>query len=188
LERAGKKYEELAYVLDYLPHGKPGAARTTFHGSALIQMIGENYFTLLEAVPRRNVTLNIRERIYVGKKDRTKIEHILGRIGYEELTSASKAELQAVIEVIIKLKPSQFIDFFNKSQPVTPRMHSLELLPGIGKRLMWQIIEQREKAQFTDFEDIQTRINISDPVKLLTRRVIEELSQEEKYLLFIRHA
>jgi putative nucleotide binding protein len=188
LEREGKKYEERAYVLDYLPHGKPGVMRTTFHDRALVQMVGENYFTLLEAVPRRNVTVNIRERVNVGKKGRIKIEHILGRIGYEELTSASKAELQAVIEVIIKLKQSQYIDFFNRSQPVTPRMHSLELLPGIGKRLMWQIIEQREKAPFTDFEDLQNRVNMSDPVRVLTKRVIEELSQEEKYQIFTRHA
>ncbi len=149
-------------------------------------MIGETYFTLLEAVPRHGMPFNIRERIYVGKKGRTKVEHILGRITYEELTSAAKAELPQAIETIINADAKRFIDFFNRSQPVTPRMHSMELIPGIGKRLMWQILDQRERVPFDSFEDLQNRVNISDPAKLLARRVLKELSEEEKYQLFTR--
>jgi putative nucleotide binding protein len=149
-------------------------------------MVGETYFTLLEAVPRHGMPFNIRERIYVGKKGRTKVEHILGRITYEELTSAAKAELPQAIETIINADAGRFIDFFNRSQPITPRMHSMELIPGIGKRLMWQILDQRERVPFDSFEDLQNRVNITDPAKLLARRVLKELSEEEKYQLFTR--
>ena len=93
MERPPKRYEEHAYVLDHLPHGRPGAQRTSYHGRAIIQMVGETYFTLLEAVPRKDSDFNIQERIYVGKKGRTKVEHILGRITYDELSSAARAEL-----------------------------------------------------------------------------------------------
>lgn len=172
--------------MDDLPHGRLGAIRTQYHGRPIIQMIGETYFTLLEAVPRHGMPFNIRERIYVGKKGRTKVEHILGRITYEELTSAAKAELPQAIETIINADAGRFIDFFNRSQPVTPRMHSMELIPGIGKRLMWQILDQRERVPFDSFEDLQNRVNISDPAKLLARRVLKELSEEEKYQLFTR--
>jgi putative nucleotide binding protein len=65
-------------------------------------------------------------------------------------------------------------------------MHAMELIPGIGKRLMWQIIEQRERVPFDSFEDLQSRVNLTDPVKLLSRRIIQELSEEEKYQLFAR--
>jgi putative nucleotide binding protein len=149
-------------------------------------MVGETYFTLLEAVPRHEMPFNIRERIYVGKKGRTKVEHILGRITYEELTSAAKSELPQTIETIINADAGRFIDFFNRSQPVTPRMHSMELIPGIGKRLMWQILDQRERVPFDSFEDLKNRVNITDPAKLLARRVLKELSEEEKYQLFTR--
>ena len=186
MERERKKYEEYAYLLDELPHGRPGASRPTYHARGIIQIIGETYFTLLEAEPRKDSTFAIRERIYVGKEGRTKVSHILGRITYEELTSAAKAEIPAVVETIIKSSVKRFIDFFNTSQSVTPRMHAMELIPGIGKKLMWQILEQRERQPFKGFEDLQDRVNITDPVKLLARRVLKELSEEEKYMIFTR--
>ena len=186
MERPPKRYEEHAYVLDDLPHGRPGAPRTSYHGRALIQIVGETYFTLLEAVPRKDSTFNIQERIYVGKKGRTKVEHILGRITYEDLTNAARAELPQTVETVVRAHEDRFIAFFNESQSLTPRMHAMELIPGIGKKLMWQILEQRELQSFMSFEDLQERVNITDPVKLLARRVLKELSEEEKYLLFTR--
>ena len=188
MERPPKKYEENAYVLDELPHGRPGAQRSQYHGRAVIQMVGDSYFTLLEAVPYRNTSFTLGERIYVGKKGRTKVEHIMGRIAYEELTSGARAELPAAVEAIIRNDEDRFIHFFNNSQSLTPRMHAMELIPGIGKRLMWQIIEQRERVPFDGFEDLQKRVNLTDPVKLLGRRIIQELSEEEKYQLFVRHS
>ncbi|MGQ9679755.1 MAG: DUF655 domain-containing protein [Candidatus Bathyarchaeia archaeon] len=183
---ANKKYEEYAYVLDDLPHGRHGVARPTYHARNVIQIIGESFFTLLEAEPNRNAIFKIRERIYIGKAGRSKISHIVGRIAYIDLTSTAKSELPSVIETIIKLNEKTFINFFNISQPITPRMHSMELIPGIGKKLMWQILEQRERKPFTSFEDIQKRVNIPDPVKMLARRILDELSGNEKYQLFTR--
>lgn len=184
--RPPKKYEEYAYVLDELPHGRPGAQRSQYHGRAVIQIVGDSYFTLLEAVPHGDTRFPPGERIYVGKKGRTKVEHILGRITYHELTSGARAELPAALEAIIRANEARFIHFFNNSQPLTPRMHAMELIPGIGKRLMWQIIEQRERVPFDGFKDLQSRVNLTDPVKLLGRRIIKELSMNEKYQLFVR--
>ena len=65
-------------------------------------------------------------------------------------------------------------------------MHSLELIPGIGKRLMFHILEERERNPFTSFADLQQRVGLNEPASLIARRVLEELSQEEKYLLFTR--
>ena len=184
--RPPKKYEEYAYVLDELPHGRPGAQRSQYHGRAVIQIVGDSFFTLLEAVPHKDARFPHGERIYVGKQGRTKVEHILGRINYEELSSGARAELPVALETIIRADEARFIKFFNESQPLTPRMHAMELIPGIGKRLMWQIIEQRERVPFDDFEDLQGRVNLTDPVKLLGRRIIKELSEDEKYQLFVR--
>ncbi|MBQ04127.1 hypothetical protein CL673_05375 [Candidatus Bathyarchaeota archaeon] len=186
--RSPKKYEEYAYVLDEFTHGRLGVHRSQFPGREVIQIIGDSFFTLLEAVPHKDTRFPQGERIYVGKKGRTKVEHILGRISYHKLTSEARAELPVILETIIKADELRFIHFFNNSQSLTPRMHAISLIPGIGKRLMWQIIEQRERKPFNGFEDLQGRVNLTDPVKLLGRRIIKELSEEEKYQLFVRSA
>ncbi|PDM26780.1 DUF655 domain-containing protein [Candidatus Bathyarchaeota archaeon] len=179
-----KRYEEYAYVLDFLPRGRPTRGR--YRAGAIAQVIGEEYFTLLEVAVKEGERLRPQERVYVGKKERSKITYIIGRIRYQDLSTAAIAELPAVIEKIVKNREKWFVNFFNTSQAITPRMHALELIPGIGKKYMWQILEEREKAPFKDFEDLQKRVNLPNPVKLLTRRILEEISGESKYNLFTR--
>ncbi len=183
--KRGQKYEEYAYVLDYLPHGRPGTDRR-YRAGALVQVVGEEYFTLLEAIVKETATVRSSDRVYVGKEARKKVTYIIGRIGYDELTSTAKMELFSVIEKMVLNRENSFVNFFNTSQAITPRMHSLELLPGIGKKYMWQIINEREREIFKSFEDLQQRANIPNPAKLVAKRIVEELSRESKYRLFTR--
>lgn len=169
-----------------MPHGRPGALRSSHSTTGVLQIIGESYFTLLEASPRTDSEYNIRDRIFVGKGDRALVGHILGRINYNELTNSSKAELPEVIEEIVKQNESWFVNFVNTSPSLTPRMHSLELIPGIGKRLMYQMVDLRERFPFESFEDLKERVNLSDPVKLISKRVLKELSEGQKYYIFTR--
>ncbi|MEM2536799.1 MAG: DUF655 domain-containing protein [Candidatus Bathyarchaeia archaeon] len=188
-DRMEKRYEEYAYVLDFLPHGRPGVritGRAGYRAGALVQLIGEEYFTLLEALVKEGVTLKPHDRVYVGKEAREEITYIIGRIGYDELTAAAKMELPAVISRIVLNREKWFVNFFNTAQAITPRMHALELIPGIGKKYMWQVIREREKKPFESFEDLQKRTQIPNPVKLLTKRILEELAGESKYRLFTR--
>jgi len=180
-----KRYEEHAYVLDYLSHGRPGA-RPSYRAGALVQVVGEEFFTLLEAIVREGLVLKPNDRVYVGKESREEITYIIGRIGYDELTSAAKMELPMTLEKIVLNREPWFISFFNAAQAITPRMHSLELIPGIGKKYMWQIINEREKNPFKNFDDLQQRANIPSPAKLVAKRILEELSGESKYRLFTR--
>jgi len=180
-----KRYEEHAYVLDFLPHGRPGA-RPGYRAGALVQVVGGEYFTLLEAIVKEGVVLKSFEMVYVGKEARDKITYIIGRIGYDELTTTAKMELAAVVEKIVLNRESWFINFFNTAQAITPRMHALELIPGIGKKYMWQILNEREKKPFKNFEDLQQRANMPNPAKLITKRILEELAGESKHRLFTR--
>lgn len=184
-----KRYEEHAYVLDFLPYGRPGirpTGRAGYRAGALVQLIGEEFFTLLEALVKEGVVLKPRERVYVGKDARKEITYIIGRIGYDELTAAAKMELPAVVSTIVLGREREFVNFFNTAQAVTPRMHALELIPGIGKKYMWQVIDERERKSFESFEDLQRRTEIPSPVKLVTKRILEELAGESKYRLFTR--
>jgi putative nucleotide binding protein len=94
--------------------------------------------------------------------------------------------LVSVIEILLKNNEEKFIDFFNRTQPVTPRMHSLELLPGVGKKLMWQILDERERKPFYSYKDLQERTALADPIKIIAKRIVEELIGDSKYKLFVR--
>jgi putative nucleotide binding protein len=184
-----KRYEEYAYVLDFLQHGKPGThptGRAGYKAGALIQCVGEEFFTVLEALVREGLTLKPGDRVYVGKDSREEVTYIIGRVGYDELTASAKSELPSVIGKIIMNREKWFVNFFNTTQAVTPRMHALELIPGIGKKYMWQVINERTRKPFESFEDLQKRTELPNPVKLITKRVLEELGGDSKYRLFTR--
>ena len=185
MEKSEKRYEEYAYVLDNLPHGRPGS-RPGYRAGALVQVAGEEYFTLLEAIAKEGVILKTYERVYVGKDAREEITYIIGRISYEELTTNAKMELPTVVEKIVLNRENWFVIFFNTAHAITPRMHALELIPGIGKKYMWQILDEREKRPFQSFDDLQQRANMPNPAKLIAKRILEELAGESKYRLFTR--
>ena len=175
--------EEHAYVIDSLPYGKSADVR----GEAVIQVIGTLNFTLLEVVPKHGASPAVGEKIYIGKGDRDKVDHIKGRITYSELTSSAKSELERAVLSIISEREAEFVQFFSKCGPVTIRLHQLELLPGVGKKHMLVILEEREKKPFETFKEISDRVPLlPDPRKLLVARVLEELKGESKYYLLTR--
>jgi putative nucleotide binding protein len=184
-----KRYEENAYVLDFLPHGKPGVrptGRAGYRAGALIQCVGEEFFTILEALVKEELVLKPGDRVYVGKDSRSEVTYIIGRIGFEELTASAKSELPSVIAKVVQNREKWFVNFFNTARAITPRMHALELVPGIGKKYMWQVINERQRKPFESFEDLQKRTELPNPVKLITKRVMEELEGDSKYRLFTR--
>ncbi len=175
--------EEYAWVLDYLPTGKV----TDRYKQPIAQVVGESYFTLLEVVVRPNVSLTLEQRIYVGKGERPEITKIRGRISYQDLTSTAKSQLHPVLIKIVEKREQDFVRFFNECGPVNIRLHQLELLPGIGKRHMEDILEERKKSPFKSFADIRERIPLlPNPVLIIANRVEEEIKGETKYYLFVK--
>ena len=182
---AARKYEETAYVLDYLPQGHPAEMRMTYQREELVQVIGESFFTLLELIPRRDAQFSSKERVIIGGKDGSgKIDHVKGRIQYDDLSATAKNELPIVIEAIISANEARFIRFFNTAGPITTRLHQLQLLPGIGKKTMWEILDERKKKPFTSFQDLVERVRIQDPRKVIVKRILIELQNEDKYQIF----
>ncbi|MEM2739751.1 MAG: DUF655 domain-containing protein [Candidatus Bathyarchaeia archaeon] len=182
LDRRQKIYEDYGYILDYPVHRR--IARKPVLGE-VAQLVGERSFLLLEAVVRPGVSLDIGERVFIGRNSRDKILYILGLIEYVDLTDVAKSELETIVESIVRMNEKRFVAFFNSSTPVSPRMHALELIPGIGKKYMWIILRERESSAFKSFNDIQQRTGIPDPAKLIAKRIVEEISNPEvKYRLF----
>ena len=175
--------EEHAVVLDYLPEGRS----SNFRREPVAQVIGDIHFTLLEVVPKPKISMAIGEKIYIGKGDREKIDHIKGRIGYNDLMGAAKTELVPSIIKIVSDREAEYVNFFNKCGPVTIRLHQLELFPGIGKKHMKDILDQRETKPFENFKDISERVKLlPDPKKVIADRVVEELTGASKYYILTR--
>jgi len=174
--------EEHAIILEYLPNGYPLEGKMM----PIAQAIGEANLTLLELVPRRGTRLEIGEKVYIGEGKRDKIYYILGRLHREKLTETAKDGLQEFIRKIVKEKRQEFVDFFNRAEAINKRIHQIELLPGLGKKHMREIIKQREEKEFESFEDMKKRIqNLPDPEKAIEKRIFRELTTLERYNLFI---
>jgi len=179
-----RKYEEYAYVLDFTPRGKSITVRG--REGVIIQAIGEERLTLLELLGVQNVNVEIGERLYIGREGRDKVASVLGRLEYNDVSQTSKNELPIIVEKIVVANEKRFVEYINMSQPITPRIHALELIPGIGKTYMMTIIKERDKKKFENFADLQSRVGLREPSKLVAKRIIEEIMGQARMNLFVR--
>jgi len=180
-----KRREEKAIVLDFLPHGYPFDNRPIHLKQPVAQAMGAERFTLLEIVPKKGVFLQPYEEVYIGEDKRDKVHHINGRIGMKKLTQTARAELEHAINQILEKHEERIVEFFNNAQPLSTRMHTLELLPGVGKKHMWEIVEERRGEPFANLKDMRDRVKLMpDPKKAVVRRILQELEGTEKHHLF----
>jgi putative nucleotide binding protein len=181
-----KRRETYARVLDYLPYGHPNDSRPVYQKKPLVHAVGEDQFVLMELSPKKDKIPAVYDRAYIGEGEREEIDHVTKRLRYEELTPTAKVELPYVLEIIVKENEERFMKAFNDAKPITTRLHTLDLLPGIGKKLMWAIVEERKKGAFSNFEDLMKRVKgLHHPEKILAKRIEEEITEENiKYKLF----
>ena len=181
---ADKKYEEFAYVLDFMPRGKSVVIKG--REGPMVQAIGEERLTLLELLAMENQDFDVGEKVKIGKEGREKIVSVLGKLTYEELSLEAKASLPVVAENLVRENEKKYVAYFNSLQPLTPRLHGLELIPGIGKTFMKEIVEMREKEPFTSFDDVQKRVGLREPAKMISKRIVEELAGDSRVSVFVK--
>ena len=153
-----RKYEEFAYVLDFISQGKSKTVRG--RDGVVVIALGEERLTLLEILGVEDSIFDIGEKIYIGKEGRTKVQSVLGKLDYEQITSSAQSELDNVVKTIVTENEERFVNYINNAQPLTPRKHSLELIPGIGKTYLKLIIEEINKQRFLNYNDIEDRAGL----------------------------
>jgi putative nucleotide binding protein len=180
-----KKSRELV-ILDILLYGHPEQGRPGWAKHSLAQILTFPDFVLYEVKLNKDSDIKVQEKDFYENflKDR-KLGEVLKKIDYNNLTATSKSLIEPILEKEVLNYEEAFINFFNNSTSITPRMHSLKLLPGIGKKHMWEIIEARQKQHFNTFQDIADRTSLSHPSRQVALRIIKELQREGiKYYLF----
>ncbi len=179
--------EDYVYILDFLPNGRPDAPPARREPTLL--GVGEQQFTLFELAPKSGVSFTVGDKVYVGKdvEKRTIVQKIRGRVQYSDLTPAAHGELPYVIDDIISSEPERFLKFFDTAPPISVRFHSLELLPGVGKKSVEAVVTEQKKGKFTSFEDLEERAHLQHPAQVVRDRILKELQDpSEKYRIFTR--
>ncbi len=180
--------EEYAYIIDYLPQGAPGGSFGK--KEPLCYALGDDEFKLFELVPKAGAMITIGDRVFIGKdtadQKRDVIDHVKRRINFNDLTSNAVAELEYAVTDIVLAKQDRFIRFFNEAEAISMRKHLLEELPGLGKKSMNAVLEERKKGNFKDFTDLTERTGIKTPEKLITARICLEIEDpDRKRYLFV---
>ncbi len=181
--------EDYAIVLDFMPGGNPIDRHHPSHRTKpLAQAVGDKYFTLIEFHPKPGISVSQGEKVLISfrmRELRDKVGFVWGEpLVYEDLTGVAKSYLPEALRNIVLEKEKVFVTFFNIAAPLTIKLHSLELIPNIGKKTMWTIIEERKKP-FESFQDIQSRVKIPDVVSLIVERLLKEIKGEERIYLFV---
>ncbi|MGC8581789.1 MAG: DUF655 domain-containing protein [Thermoplasmata archaeon] len=180
------KHEETVYILDFLPHGRMDAKHVT--RESIAYALGENYFKLFELIMNPNVSVNIGDQVYIGKDPtkRKEVKFIKRRVEYEEISSTAQSQLETVIKIIVESHEDRFTKFINTAPAITRKFHTLELLPGIGKKTVLLFVNEIKKAPFKNFKDIEERVGVHDLVNIFTQRIKQEIMDpNEKYHLFV---
>jgi putative nucleotide binding protein len=179
-----RKYEEYAHVIDFNPRGKSSTVKG--REGIIVTAIGENRLTLLEVLGVPNSIFEVGERIYIGKEGRTKVLSVLGKMEYNHISSSAQSELATVVENIVTTNESKFVEYLNNARPLTPRIHALELIPGIGKTYMKTMLEEREKKKFENYQDLQERVGFKEPIKHISERIMDEITGQSRMNLFVK--
>ena len=182
--------EEYAYILDYLPQGVPSAGFGK--KEPVCYALGAEEFKLFELITKPNVAVVIGSKTFIGKdspeQKRDIIDHVKRRVTFNDLTSNAISELEFAVTDIVMNDQARYIKFFNEAEAISMRKHLLEELPGLGKKSLNIILEERKKGLFTDFNDLATRTAIKAPEKLIVARILLEIedSERKRYLFVSR--
>ncbi len=175
--------EDYAWVVEYLPVGHASQIKR----EPVVQLLGDRFFTLLEATVKPGATVVLGHKVYVGKEGREEIDHIKGRIDYDKLTSSAREFLPNILRKVVEEREADFVRFLNNARPISIRVHTLDLLPGIGKKNMEALLREKEKAKFESFEDLKKRVpTLTDPIGIFVHRILSELQGNEKQYLFVK--
>jgi putative nucleotide binding protein len=180
--------ERRAVVLDHLPNGRPDDDRPQYERPAFAYAVGEDDFRLFELELADDADVGIGDRLVIRPAEaRTAVDRFR-EVAYDDLSNAARSELEYVVEEIVDRDEERFVEFYADSDPLSLRLHQLDLLPGVGDTIRNNVLDARKRGRFESFEDVADRVSgLHDPRETVVERVLTELRDDDlKYRLFVR--
>jgi putative nucleotide binding protein len=176
--------EEYAVVLDFLAHGRSDGR--SYGDGAVAYAVSTADFTLYELSLAGDADITILDRVRVRPDFEDGIER--GHtVEYDDLSDGARSELDYVVEDVVDANERRFVDFYSDAQPISLRLHQLNLLPGIGDKLRDNILDERKRrGPFESFEDVGERVDgLHNPREVVVERILEEIRDDDlKYYNF----
>lgn len=182
-KKASKQRELIGSIIevneDFLPsNNRRGSYNKQY---PVLIIIGREYYSILKLYLKMQVSYAVGDEIDIDSIPTL----LIRRLHANEWTPELRKRIEDKITIMCKKREKIFVDFFNNAKPVTTKLHQLRLLPGIGPKRMWDIIEIRKMTLFTSFADIEERTGLV-PITMIVSRILEELETDQKYPLFTR--
>jgi len=180
--------ERRAVVLDLLPNGRPDDDRPQYERPAVAYAVGEDDFRLYEIELTEDADTSIGDRLVVRPAERREAVDRFREMSYGDLTNAARSEIAYVVEEIVDRDEERFVDFYTEADPISLRLHQLDLLPGVGDKIRNNVLDARKRGRFESFEDVEERVSgLHDPRQVLIDRILSEFRDDDlKYRLFVR--
>ena len=173
----------VAVLLDVLPNGRPDDDRPPSRKTPVAYGLGTESFRLYELSLDDGAEASVSDRIALDGP-------AVGRyreVEYDGLTRNAAAEVEYAVEAIVDDDEERFVDFYNEAGPITLRLHQLNLLPGVGKQLRNNVLDERKRGPFESFAEVSERVSgLHRPREVIVERIVEELQKDDlKYRTFV---
>ncbi|WP_430505528.1 DUF655 domain-containing protein [Haloparvum sp. PAK95] len=178
---------EYAVLLDVMPRGLPEDERPEYQKSPVAYALGEEEFRLFELTLTEDADVSVSDRVQLTPREESAAVDRYREVDYADLTRNAETEIEYAVADIVDTHEQRFVDFYNEAGPITLRLHQLNLLPGIGKKLRNNILDERKRKPFESFEELEERVSgLHSPKDDLVERIVEEIEEEDlKYRRFV---
>ncbi|MFD1569132.1 DUF655 domain-containing protein [Halorubrum laminariae] len=170
-------------LLDVLPNGRPDDDRPAHQKSPVAYGLGTADFRLYELALTESADVSVSDWIDLDGPS-------VGRyreVEFDDLTRNAAAEIEYAVDDIVDADERRFVDFYNEAGAITLRLHRLNLLPGIGKKLRNNLLDERKRGPFETFEEVSERVSgLHRPREVIVERIVEEIREDDlKYRTFV---
>ncbi|WP_418280416.1 DUF655 domain-containing protein [Halorubrum sp. DTA98] len=171
-------------LLDVLPNGRPDDDRPNYQKSPIAYGLETDSFLLYELALSDEADLAVSDRIPLDDNDDVTRYRA---VEFDDLTRNAAAEIEYAVSDIVDAEERRFVDFYNEAGPMTLRLHQLNLLPGIGKKLRNNVLDERKRGPFESFEALSDRVSgLHRPREVIVERIVEEIREDDlKYQTFV---
>ena len=147
-------------------------------GDAIV-VVTEPAMHIIRLKPKPNSDLQtVGKKLYMGD-DSSKsevVQEILGFARIRDLSNRASTELPIVIQQMIEDSPDVFINqFYNRAGNLSLKMHAYELLPGVGNKKAMEMVVNRGRAGWENFEQLNNECGIVGQ-ELLAKRFVSEIN------------